>query len=191
MFDSWESNVTLVAAVLIAYAVSLWLGIIVWIVRDIRERSRDGWSQTASVLLVALFNIPGLFLYLILRPHETLAEAHERRLEAEALARDLPERSLSCPSCSRQMQDEFLLCPYCRTKLRQPCPGCSQALELGWNACPYCGAQGPQALTATKAAASAPSSTEVQSTPPKPSDPAAQPAGRSQPEEQPTRRPSS
>lgn len=144
MFDSWQSVVALVVSVLIAYAVILWLGIIVWVVRDIRERTRDSWVQTVSVVLVGLFNIPGLILYLILRPNETLADAYERRLEAEAL-RDMPGEGTPCPTCSRPMQADFLLCPYCRTRLREPCSGCGRALDRGWTVCPHCGAEGPQA----------------------------------------------
>ncbi|MEX0786484.1 MAG: zinc ribbon domain-containing protein [Dehalococcoidia bacterium] len=149
MFDSWESSVALVAAVLIAYGVVLWLGTIVWTYRDIRERTQDGWSQTVSILLVVLFNIPGLVLYLILRPGETLTEAYERRLEAEALMRDLPEPRPACPSCQRTLSDDYLACPYCRTQVKAPCSSCARALELSWVICPYCAAPGPQATAAT------------------------------------------
>jgi hypothetical protein len=148
MFDNWESIVALVVAVLIAYAVVLWLGTIVWTYRDIRERTADGWSQTVSLALVALFNIPGLVLYLILRPHETLTEAYERRLEAEALMRDMPDPRPTCPTCKRNLSAGFLLCPYCRTKLREPCSACARPLELNWVVCPYCAAPGPQAASA-------------------------------------------
>ncbi|MDZ4278166.1 MAG: zinc ribbon domain-containing protein, partial [Dehalococcoidia bacterium] len=149
MFDNWQSWVALVVAILIAYGVVLWLGIIVWTYRDIRERTRDGWSQAVAALLVAIFNIPGLFLYLILRPHETLSEAYERRMEAELLMRDAPERPPSCPDCRRTVREEFLICPYCRANLREPCLGCGRALELAWIACPHCGAQGPQSAEPT------------------------------------------
>ena len=145
MPDNWEGLIALVAAVLITYAVVLWLGTIVWTYRDIRGRTQDGWSQGIAVLLVVLFNIPGLFLYLILRPHETLAEAYERRLEAEALMRDTPERG-ACAKCERTVKEDFLVCPHCRTSLRDPCLGCGRALELRWLACPYCGADGPRAV---------------------------------------------
>jgi len=154
MFDDSGSIVALVAAVLIAYAVILWLGTIVWAYRDIRERTRDGWSQTVAVLLVLLFNIPGLVLYLILRPRDTLAEAYERRLEAEALLRDLPE-TRSCPTCLRAVREDYLLCPFCRTKLREVCSGCGRTLDLLWSACPYCGAQGPQPIVTPTAPLSA------------------------------------
>ena len=92
MFDDWESILAVVVAVLIAYGAVLWLGIIVWTYRDIRERTRDTASQVMAALLVLLFNIPGFFLYIILRPTETLTEAYERRLEGEALIRELAEQ---------------------------------------------------------------------------------------------------
>lgn len=149
MFDSWESSVALIVAILIAYGVVLWLGTIVWTYRDIRERTQDGWSQSVSILLVVIFNIPGLFLYLILRPNETLTEAYERRLEAEALMRDLPDPRPACPSCQRTLNDDFLVCPHCRTQVKAPCSSCARALELSWVICPYCAAPGPQAAAAT------------------------------------------
>lgn len=156
MFNDWQSAFALVASILIAYGVILWIGTIVWTYRDIRERTRDGWSQAVAVALVVLFNIPGLILYLILRPSETLSEAYERRLENEAIRRDLAEQLRSCPSCSRPAEEDFLLCPYCRARLRQPCASCGRALELSWAACPYCGAPGPQPVTAAMSAAGTP-----------------------------------
>ncbi len=148
MFDDWQSAFALVAGLLIAYGVVLWIGAVVWAYRDIHERTRDSWSQWVALALVVFFNIPGLILYLILRPHETLSEAYERRLESEALKREVMELQRSCPSCARPVKEEFLLCPYCRAKLHEPCTQCGQALELGWLACPYCGAQGPQTALA-------------------------------------------
>jgi len=156
LFDDWQSAFAVVAAILIAYGVILWIGTIVWTYRDIRERTRDSWSQTVAVALVVLFNIPGLIIYLILRPGETLSEAYERRLENEAIRRDLAEQLRSCPNCSRPAEEDFLLCPYCRARLREPCASCSRPLELSWVACPYCGSTGPQPVTAAMGAGSSP-----------------------------------
>ena len=146
MSDSWQPIFALVAAILIAYAILLWLGTIVWVYRDSRERTRDSWSHTVSALLAVVFNLPGLALYLVLRPRETLLEAYERRLETEALMGDMPERRV-CPGCQRPARPDYLLCPHCRTWLRQACSKCSKPLELTWVACPYCAAQGPQQMT--------------------------------------------
>lgn len=148
MFDSWESAVAAIGAVLGAYGVVLWIGIVVWAYRDIRDRTGDVWSQTVAVLLVALFSIAGLVLYLLLRPHETLAEVYERRLETDAIKQELAEQQRSCPTCRRRVQDEFLFCPQCRTSLREPCSACSRPLEADWALCPYCGAEGPKLAAA-------------------------------------------
>ena len=155
MFDSWESTVTVVVVILIAYAVVLSIGAIYWTYRDVRGRTRDGWAQAVSVLLVAIFNMPGLMLYLILRPHETLNEAYERRLEAEVLMREMPEERPACPGCQRPISEEFIVCPQCRTKLRQPCASCGRPLDLNWTACPYCATPSARAEPASPASSAA------------------------------------
>jgi RNA polymerase subunit RPABC4/transcription elongation factor Spt4 len=160
---SWQSLAALLSALLIAYAVILLVGMGIWTYRDIRQRTHDGWSQAVAVALVVILNIPGLVLYLVIRPGETLTEAYERRLETEALLRELPERR-TCPRCDRVAREEFLLCPHCRTVLREPCLGCGRALELEWSVCPFCGASGPQAVRA--ATSSPPASLQHQSAPP-------------------------
>ena len=46
------------------------------------------------------FNIPGLALYLMLRPRESLEDAYARSLEEEALLREIGDEGM-CPSCRR------------------------------------------------------------------------------------------
>ena len=157
MFDSWESTVAVVVAVLIAYGVVLWLGTIVWVFRDIQSRTQDGWTQAVSVLLVVIFNLPGLFLYLVLRPQETLNDTYERRLEAEALMRDMPEPQAICTTCKRNVGQDYLVCPNCSAALREACSNCSRPLELSWSTCPYCASDGPKGKASSTAASAPPS----------------------------------
>ena len=168
LFDDPESIITFVVAILIAYGVVLWLGTIVWSYRDISSRTRDGWVQAVSVLIVVIFNLPGLFLYLVLRPQETLSEIYERRLEAEALTRDMPPAPPACPKCKVSVDSDYLVCPKCRTRLREACANCSRPLELGWVACPYCTSPGPSASPGKAAAASQPPKPASTQTPPPP-----------------------
>ncbi len=154
--SDWESIVAVLVAVLIAYGVVLWLGTIVWVYRDIRARTQDGWTQAVSVALVLMFNLPGLFLYLVLRPQETLNDAYERRMEAEALMRDLPQPQPTCPTCRQAVHQDYLVCPNCRTALREACSNCSRPLELSWSACPYCASSGPKDGNGKAAAGSGP-----------------------------------
>ena len=53
-----------------------------------------------ATLLVAVLNLPGLVIYLILRPARTLAEAYEQSLEEEALLQEIEDKRV-CPGCGR------------------------------------------------------------------------------------------
>lgn len=123
------------------WALLLWLSIIVWIYRDIRERTRDLGLQVLAVFVGIMFfpafNIPGLALYLMLRPRETLEEAYARSLEEEALLREIGDEGM-CPSCRRFVEQTWRICPFCATQLKDVCVKCEQLLSFNWVACPYC-----------------------------------------------------
>lgn len=138
--DNWENAATLAVTVAGAYVLVLWIGIIAWTYRDIRDRTRDTAFQIVAILLVLVFNIPGWIIYMILRPDETLAEAYARSLEEEALLQELEEQGI-CPSCKRYVTADFVICPYCRTQLKEPCANCGRPLSFNWVVCPYCTTQ--------------------------------------------------
>lgn len=143
--------VIMFAALLAAFLTAAWISAIIWAFRDIRARSRDIFAQILATLMVLLFfplfPLPGLLLYYILRPRETLAEVYERSLEEEVLLQGIEER-LACPGCNRRIEEDFMVCPTCHTRLKKQCPACGHLLHLRWNICPYCGAT----QTAAKAA---------------------------------------
>jgi RNA polymerase subunit RPABC4/transcription elongation factor Spt4 len=122
---------------------SLWLAMIIWTNRDMRARSRDPLAQLFVTAIVALLNVPGLLIYLLLRPRETLSDAYERSLEEEALLQEIEEKP-TCPGCAQRVQASWQVCPHCHTKLKKACYKCGNALELAWNICPYCAT--PQAV---------------------------------------------
>jgi RNA polymerase subunit RPABC4/transcription elongation factor Spt4 len=123
-----------------AYLVALWFVLIVWTFRDIETRSRSAVTQVFSTLLAVLFYVPGVMLYLILRPKETLDSAFQRSLEEEYLLQDLEELPL-CPNCEHYVEDDFKLCPNCQTVLRDNCLECGRLVDKHWALCPYCGAE--------------------------------------------------
>ncbi len=133
------SVLQLVGAFLGIYLLAIWISLLIWTLRDVRARSRDLFVQILSVLLVFVFNLPGLLLYFMLRPRETLAEQNERELAQEALMQDIEEK-LACPVCSQKVHADFLFCPNCHTRLKRRCDNCHRITSLRWNICPYCGA---------------------------------------------------
>lgn len=125
-----------------AFIVALWLSLIFWTYRDIKARARDPLSRILAVLVVAVLFLPGILIYLILRPAQTLEEEYQQTLEEEALLQAIEESPL-CPGCGRRIKDNWTICPNCHTKLRKNCHHCGKLMELPWNICPYCGTPAP------------------------------------------------
>jgi RNA polymerase subunit RPABC4/transcription elongation factor Spt4 len=125
-----------------AFLAALWLALIIWTWRDIRNRARDPLVHVLSVLVVAVLFIPGALVYLILRPPRTLEEEYQRTLEEEALLTAIEEQAV-CPGCERRIREDWQICPNCQTRLRKTCHNCGRLMELPWNICPYCGTPAP------------------------------------------------
>lgn len=125
-----------------AFIAALWLSLIIWTYRDIKARGKDPLIRFLAVLVVAVLFLPGIVIYLILRPQRTLEDEYQQTLEEEALLRTIEETPL-CPGCSRRVRSDWLVCPHCHTKQKKPCHHCGRLMELAWNLCPYCGTPAP------------------------------------------------
>ena len=143
-FDpSTLSNFFLVAAgFAAAFGAALWFSLIIWTYRDIRRRAKDPLARILAVLVVAVLFLPGILIYLILRPQRTQEEEFQQTLEEEALLQSIEDSAL-CPGCGRRVKDEWVACPSCYTRLKKPCHHCTRPIELAWNLCPYCGTPAP------------------------------------------------
>jgi RNA polymerase subunit RPABC4/transcription elongation factor Spt4 len=125
-----------------AFLTALWLSLILWTYRDIRSRARDPLLRILATAIVALLFLPGVVVYLILRPPRTLEEEYQRALEEEALLQSIEEIH-ACPGCGRHTREIWMVCPSCHTRLKKTCHQCHQLMELSWNLCPYCGSPIP------------------------------------------------
>ncbi len=125
-----------------AFLVALWLSLIIWTYRDIRSRARDPLLRLLAVIIVALLFLPGIVIYLILRPAHTLEEEYQHTLEEEALLQAIEDIPV-CPGCGRHTDDAWIVCPSCHTRLKKVCHQCRKRMELSWNLCPYCGTPTP------------------------------------------------
>lgn len=136
-FASLANYVLLAVAFVGAFLSALWLSLVIWTFRDMRARSRDVFAQVLAAAVVGVLTVPGLIIYLILRPPRTLAETYEQSLEEEALLQEIEEKRV-CPGCGRQVSEDWVMCPHCLTKLKKPCAHCGRLMDLPWNVCPYC-----------------------------------------------------
>ncbi len=116
---------------------AFWATSIIWTYRDMRSRSRNVWARFFAAAFVGLLTLPGLLIYWLMRPRETLNSAYARSLEEEALLQEI-ERTVSCPSCTQATERSWQICPHCHTQLRRSCHSCKTMLELNWSRCPSC-----------------------------------------------------
>jgi RNA polymerase subunit RPABC4/transcription elongation factor Spt4 len=137
------NNFLLIAAALGgAFLAALWLSLMVWTYRDIKNRVKDPLVRILAVLVVAVLFLPGIVVYLILRPPQTMEDEYQHMLEEEALLQAIEERS-ACPGCGRHTAEDWIVCPNCYTKLMKPCQSCGRLMKLPWSLCPYCGTPEP------------------------------------------------
>lgn len=136
---TWLSKLYLVMAGFgVAFIAALWLSLIIWTYRDIRSRARDRLVYFLASILVAILFIPGLLIYLVIRPRQTLEEEYQTTLEEEAMLQAIEEQVL-CPGCERKTKDNWIICPTCQTRLKKTCHHCGQLMDLPWTICPFCG----------------------------------------------------
>jgi RNA polymerase subunit RPABC4/transcription elongation factor Spt4 len=135
--DTWLEAGRIVGIAAALYIITLWAALVYWTYRDITMRTTDQTTQAVCVITVAVFFVPGLLLYLALRPQEMLTDAYNRKLEAEAFMHEI-EKYPACSSCRRAVREDFVMCPYCRESLRTACGECGEYLANAWVACPFC-----------------------------------------------------
>lgn len=139
-------NITVDAVIkfTLLYFFILWCAFIIWIVKDITNRTTNVFLQVFSILIV-IFLTPIFWLpiYLLMRPRRTIFEKYyeEDELNDEAILEEEvedEEDSYNCPKCQKEVKEDYKFCPYCEFNLSKDCQKCSKHLRVDWKACPYC-----------------------------------------------------
>jgi len=73
------------------FLLALWASLVYWTYRDAQARLREPVRQWLAVLTTVVLFIPGVLVYLLLRPPRTLEEEYLMTLEEEALLRSIEE----------------------------------------------------------------------------------------------------
>lgn len=72
-----------------SYLIFLWVFMVSWVNRDAAGRGLSPSTRQWFLVLVLVFNFPGLLLYLLLRPSQTLEEKERLAMEEELLKLEL------------------------------------------------------------------------------------------------------
>ena len=138
MEETFARALQFTIAGLAAFGVALWFAMAVWTYRDIERRSSNIAVQILATLVVVLGFLPGIVIYLLLRPRETVEQRYQREIEDSYLAQEISSIA-ACPICARAVKDEFIFCPDCGTSLRRTCGSCGRLADADWKVCAFCG----------------------------------------------------
>lgn len=77
-----------------AFLFSLWIALTFWTYRDANGRIKSPIMRFLAVLIVIILFVPGVVIYMIVRPPLTIEETYLRVLEEEALLRAIEEKEI-------------------------------------------------------------------------------------------------
>lgn len=128
-----------VKVAVLAYFALLWLAIIIWVSKDVLQRSNSIVFQAFSILLSIVVPILGVLLYLIIRPGKTRMEKYYEELERNMLEEDGVSQQNACDKCLTPADKDYSFCPNCGESLKKACSKCKKTFPNVWNICPFCG----------------------------------------------------
>lgn len=117
-----------------------WLVIVGWVWVDSGERTSKNSVRFVYILLVIVLNIPGLIIYLIIRPSETIEEIYWADLERRYLKFETSELG-DCPKCGHQLLPGYVFCTNCGNEIKVRCPKCNILVDKDHKHCEFCGFQ--------------------------------------------------
>lgn len=125
----------------LGYFFIIWGAFIIWVIKDITNRTTNILVQTVSIFIILFFTpIFGLPIYLLIRPRRTIFEQYYEEEELdESEEEDGMEEIYHCPGCNHKVSRDFRFCPKCALELTVSCPSCKKQVHTDWTVCPYCG----------------------------------------------------
>lgn len=114
-----------------------WIWCVVYTLHDSERRFQRHWPRLLVVLLPLFGWLPGFFIYLFLRPSETVTDRMYQKFLMNTVK--LQENPSLCPTCRDFVKSDFIFCPHCGNQVLTVCSSCRRPLRLDWKHCPGCG----------------------------------------------------
>ncbi|PID87467.1 hypothetical protein CSB07_01510 [Candidatus Gracilibacteria bacterium] len=144
----WDNTTfEIVLKFFLVYFIIVWIALVIWVIKDITNRTSSLIFQIFSIFLVIFLSPLGLLIYLVIRPRKTLFDLYYDEIDFNldtfgSIIKDKLEGDLEkihCFNCKKPVGIDFNYCPYCKICLSKECYNCEKKLYSGWERCPYCG----------------------------------------------------
>ena len=135
------------------YFFVFWIAIIIWVTKDIINRTNNILLQILSIFTVLFLSPLWVVIYLLIRPSKTILEKYYEQGNFEPILEDMSfdeieeesccenniaQNNLKCFSCWFTISSDFHFCPNCKISLKKECSSCHKELNAEWKICPYC-----------------------------------------------------
>lgn len=141
--DNLTTIVSYTGRSLLLMIVVLWIFVTLWVWTDSGERTQNKFFRIIVTLFVVPFNIPGLLIYMMIRPPLTIDEMYWAELERRYLMYQTIDLD-DCPKCGEGLMPGFNNCPACGLEIKTECSGCGVSVHKDYKFCPFCGTQNRQ-----------------------------------------------
>ena len=135
-----NTDFTSIGKYLLIGFIVFWFAILWWVWFDASARTTKIWAKIASVFLVAVFNIFGLIIYLVIRSDQTIEGTYWEDLERRYMKYETSELG-DCPKCKSQLYPGNIFCSNCGHELKVQCPRCELFVDRNSKYCSFCGTQ--------------------------------------------------
>jgi len=129
---------------LVIYFFIVWIALIIWVIKDIINRTNNVFFQIFAILTVFIWTPLWIFIYLFIRPWKTLFEQFYEESELEEICdanienKTNKPKKVKCFKCDYEISSDFKFCPNCRIKLKDECTNCKKVIQSDWELCPFC-----------------------------------------------------
>lgn len=130
-------NFQLILNILGIGLIFFWIVVIGWVWSDAGERTTNIYARVGYVLLVAILNVIGWLIYLIIKPSETIEEVYWSDLERRYLKYETAELG-DCSKCGCQLFPGYIFCPECGNELKVKCSKCEVYVDKHDKFCVFC-----------------------------------------------------
>lgn len=148
IFKMFREDITFefILKLIIIYFFIVWIAIVVWVIKDIWNRTDSILFQILCILIVLILTPLWVFLYILIRPSKTLFEKYYEEIEdnldvLSTIIKDkinTEQKVISCLNCNEEIEQDFSFCPNCKSEIKSKCKWCSKEIRIWWKICPFC-----------------------------------------------------
>lgn len=129
--------------VIIVYFFIVWFAIVIFVTKDIINRTNNILYQIISIFTVLFWTPLWIVVYLLIRPSKTLFEKYYEESSVEEVDEKeideiIKQSKELCYNCKCVIELDYNFCPSCKIELKKDCFNCKKQIKPNWNICPYC-----------------------------------------------------